>query len=91
VIAARTVPQRRRVFPIPFQRTSDAEIREARDELHGRCFGTLFPLIVVPIDTEDVVTHARLDDSYEAMPLFQEWDDDLRISDNPFPRVAPLS
>jgi hypothetical protein len=92
VVAARTTQQRRRVLALHFRRTggTDAAMREVRDEIHGRCYGSLLPVIVVPIDSEDVVLHGRLDDAFEALRAgIDVWDDDLVITENAFPRVTP--
>lgn len=89
VIASRSAQQRRRVLSCRVRSTSDASWREQRDEITGRCHGALWPIVFVPVDTEDVVLHGRLDESWQAQRLLPSlFDDDLVISDNPFPRVT---
>jgi hypothetical protein len=95
VIASQTARQRRRVLRVTVEPgtvgANDAEIREQRDEITGRSHGALWPLIVVPHNSEDIVLHGRLDDSWAAKRVFDTfWEDDLLISENPFTRVIPV-
>lgn len=89
VNAARITTQRRRSLLLPFRPNSDASWLEQRDEITARCHGALWPLILVPLDSEDVVLHARLDESWQAQRLHSDvYDTDLVVSDNPFPIVT---
>lgn len=90
VIATRATQQRRRAIALHFTPPADAVMREQRDELHGRCHGALYPVILVPVDAEDVVVHGRIDETLEVRRLFlASWEDDVLVSENPFTRVTP--
>lgn len=49
---------------VPFT-TSDATYQELRDELFRRSNGGLYPMIYVPVSTEPLVYHGRLQDEIE--------------------------
>lgn len=88
VHAARASTQRRRVHQLSF-RTNTTDVAEVRDEIHGRCYGALWPLVLVPMNAETVVALARIDDSWEVKRVLDTlWDSDLVVSDCPFPRVT---
>jgi hypothetical protein len=89
-VATRGATQRRRVLRLSTGLRSAAEYLVKRDEVHRRCHGALWPLIVVPLDAEDVVLHGRLDDSWSAKRQFlASWSEDMIVSENPLPRVVP--
>ena len=79
----------RRVLRMTFSQRSDAAYREARDEIIRRSRGGQWPAIVVPMDAEDIVLHARLDSSWNVVRSFiSGWGDDLTFSENPLPQVT---
>lgn len=93
--SARMALQRRRRLRLAFLQPTDAQYVVARDEVHGRCHGTLWPLVIVPRDADDVVVHGRLDeDAWKARRLHDGeaggiYEDGLTIIESPPPRVVP--
>jgi hypothetical protein len=89
IIASRTNDERRRAFQFSFPDTQTAELATLEDELHGRAHGALFPVVIVPDNSQDVVCHGRLSDDWEVKRLFAStWDSDLLLAENPMPRVT---
>jgi len=91
VTATRTTEQLRRAYQFAFEHATQGtdELKEVRDEIHKRAHGSLWPVILVPIDAEDRVCHGRISDQWEGKRVFDTiHDNDLLIADNPFPRVT---
>lgn len=81
---------RRRALALRFEGRTQAEAQEVLEEIHGRCHGSLWPLVLVPVDDEAAVIFGRLEEEYdEARPALSAWDADLLLAEAPFPRVVP--
>jgi len=79
----------RRILRMSFKPRSDAAYREMRDDIVRRSRGGQWPLIIAPIDGEDIVIHGRLDSSWRVVRLFlSQWGDDLTVSESPLPLVT---
>jgi hypothetical protein len=77
------------VLRLSFRRRNDAGYREGRDDIIRQCRGGQWPVIVVPIDTEDLVVHGRLDSSWRVLRQFlSAWEDDITLSETPLPQVT---
>ena len=84
----RTQFTRRAIRPT-FKALSDAQWREGRDDIFRRCRGGANPLVIVPMDDEDVVLLGRIDDTIAAQRAFrtsggQLLEYDLPVAESPF-------
>lgn len=77
----------RRVVQMAFVQRATAEYQQMRDDIVARSMGGRFPTVVNPYETEtDVVVYGRLDASWNVKRLLTyAWEDDLIISEDPFP------
>lgn len=77
----------RRIVQMSFVQKATAQYAEMRDEIVGRSAGGRYATLLNPYETEtDVLVHGRLDGSWAARRLLASaWEDDLIISEDPFP------
>ncbi|MHC4714527.1 MAG: hypothetical protein ACYTAN_14875 [Planctomycetota bacterium] len=75
----------RRALKMGFKLPTATEYGEHRDMIR-RCRGGLYPLVVVPVDAEDLVVYGLLDSSWQATRLFKSyWEDELVVAELPPP------
>lgn len=97
VLSADTVVQRfnqrRRRLSLSFLCPSDADLAVARDEIHGRCHGSLWPAVLAPLADADIV-FGRMEDGWAAARLWRGenggvWEDQVTLTEATLPRVTP--
>jgi hypothetical protein len=84
-------PHERMLLKLAFVAKSEAAYKELRDEIVRRCRGGIYPMLIIPIDGEDIIVLGTLEDAWEVRRQFiTRWtNDDLAIAERPFPIVTP--
>lgn len=78
----------RRIVKLTFDRRSDAQWREGRDEWMVRTQGGVYYSLVEPIDDEALIVYGRLDKSWASRRMFGAlWEDDFLLSEAPLSRA----
>lgn len=80
----------RRAVKLEFQLGAQAQFEQLRDEWARRSFGGLYPMIVVPDDSDaSLVIQGRMLDEWEATKHFLTvWGTDVVIAESGFPTVV---
>jgi hypothetical protein len=78
-----------RVIKMSFGLKGDAELLEMRDQWHRRSDFGRHPMILVPLDTEDIVIHGRVADAVALRRLFMGFrEGEVMVAESPFPSIV---